>query len=1178
MSALSRNTEVLLDQFELDERFLSAPNTEALKSAVIHARDKREDLQVVLKYWQKTGSQVDNDLREIWRHEMRQVERVRAYPGADDVIVELLRYGETSDAFFVATPSDFAPLDHVARHARPDHWLNRLIAARARIVLWKNASRLAKALGAVHNQGLVFGRLDRTTVFTASASEADFRLGSFEWCVRISEIDKAPIGTFAKSRGTPIILSFVDDWRALGRLLADLLGVDRKAFVKDEVIFTVGRPRIDLDAAEIDLLRWLVEPERHREIDAEVVINRIDGVLNELGVEALEDSSRYVLAIRVDDRSALTRVLRSAANDAFDSDDADAQIKYVIADLASGVELVRTPNGSLILMTEILGYSLQPMLQGGSNASWQIANCNHARFRKDILLGRYVSAILPAHRIEVIRQGRGERRLQELRSDALVWTGAFQETNGTDDPTTIVRRGLLLSQISEALFRAAAIIPIHAKRQQGMGGGTRIIVSPRDDEVRSRLAHALRIDDPVRLLARLFEDEEADIDGKWEISESGVVGRAGRGNVAVKFERTVRRDDERVYEFKSEGELPPTADLFLRQVDEAGTEGAMRRRLRMLAALATQEELSIMLSNPRGRMQSYHEPLHEDDAFSELDGSKQSALRSIWSTGPSQLVVGPPGVGKTRLVAEIVRRVLAEHPSARILLSAQAHQALDNLAASVQKTLAKAKLDSEVLLVRSKSDSAAELSGAQTQERVRQYLKALAESPLIQKAPTELQHAVRAMRDAERTGRNNADVQWTRQRRSFESLVLQSANVLFSTTNSGDLARLVDEHTQFDWVIVEEAAKATGLELLAPLLLSMRRLLIGDHNQLPPFDTERVLRFLSDQTRVKTAVADSDALLGSIFGEFGIDELRESVEDDQLLSRTCEAAKRVILLFESLVVPELEWQEANPGRKKVAIELLDQHRMHPAIATVISECFYRDRLKNAAKREAKFLNGTPPFNVVGPLPPSPIVIIDMPYMQQEPGAAEQLPVYHNPTELKAVTRVLSMLRPLVDEEGKPPTLAVLSPYGEQVSRIRLAIEDAMTGNLAALSGFDRATKTGGFHGTVDSFQGGEADIVVISLVRNNDHTGGRALGFLRKRRRMNVLLSRAKWKLVIVTSLKFLRVHARKYSGPGQGENSDDEFLPKMLSVLDRLKCEKLGDGTPKVSVVSWHDLMRQQS
>jgi superfamily I DNA and/or RNA helicase len=163
------------------------------------------------------------------------------------------------------------------------------------------------------------------------------------------------------------------------------------------------------------------------------------------------------------------------------------------------------------------------------------------------------------------------------------------------------------------------------------------------------------------------------------------------------------------------------------------------------------------------------------------------------------------------------------------------------------------------------------------------------------------------MRRAGQTGRNDRDVESKRQRRSFESVVLQSANVLFSTANSGDLSRLVADHAQFDWVIVEEAAKATGPELLAPLLLSMRRLLIGDHNQLPPFDTDRILEFLSDQSKVADAVSESNSLVGGIFHEFGLDELLEVVDDGEELGRTCLAAKRAVRLFESLVVPELEW-------------------------------------------------------------------------------------------------------------------------------------------------------------------------------------------------------------------------------------------------------------------------------
>ena len=79
------------------------------------------------------------------------------------------------------------------------------------------------------------------------------------------------------------------------------------------------------------------------------------------------------------------------------------------------------------------------------------------------------------------------------------------------------------------------------------------------------------------------------------------------------------------------------------------------------------------------------------------------------------------------------------------------------------------------------------------------------------------------------------------------------------------------------------------------------------------------------------------------------------------------------------------------------------------------------------------------------------------------------------------------------------------------------------GRLAGLAEFRTkdgkpGTEVSELVGTVDSFQGDEADIVVVSLVRNNHHSGSRALGFLSDERRMNVLLSRARWKLVVIGS------------------------------------------------------------
>ncbi len=1160
--------------FELGGQYLVTPDAAALRSALIHARDRLKDEPVVLKYWTKSRSPIDDDLREMWRHEMRQLDRVRAYPGADDVIIES-EHGECADAFYLRMPGDFGPLDYVRQRAGQNHWLNNLRGVRFRTILWRNLRRLSEALGAVHGQGLVHGRISDTSIFTASSTDADFRLGGFEWCVRIVEVDAAPVARVARSRGTPIVLSFVDDWWALGRLASDLLGLDFRSLDAEEITFLPGHTPIDLHPSEIDLIRGLMQPGRRREFDARIVLREIDAVITDLGADLFGSTGKYVLALHLGERSKLTSGLRAASDDAFDPGDTNAQMEFIRADVATGANLVAMSNGGLVLLTDNVAYTLRPLSPAGIDNTWQVATCDYARPRDEFTLGRRMSIELPVDRIEMIRYGAASARLQELGARAIEWTSVFAVA-GENDPAVLVRRGMLLALVAEALFRVAVNIPVRISGRNGrsVDGGRFVLLAPREDEDRAALAGALKVDEPVRMMARLFGEEEADFDELWELSESGGLGMPARHSANAAFVRPFTADGQRSYEFRLDGHAPPAQDLFLRQRDEGGTEGAIRRRLRMLATLNSQYELSRSLADPRERIRSYNVPLEKDDAFQQLDPSKQEAFESIWFTGPMQFVVGPPGVGKTRLVTEIVRRFVSGDKAARLLLSAQAHQALDNLAISVLKALGE---ESEVLLVRSRSDLGSALPGVQPQDRAAAYLKAIRNSTLGRAAPLALQQSIAAMEAATADKRiTRAEADPSRARHSFEALVLQCANVLFSTANSGDLEQLIEDRAQFDWVMIEEAAKATGPELLAPLLLSMRRLLIGDHNQLPPFDTNRLRRFLGDAARVRTAFAQCDALIGATFRDFGLDDLSEAIGDDETLAHTCEMASRLLLLFESMVEREARRASSGSGtRAHISTELREQHRMHPVIASVIAECFYPgpDRLITAKTDRERFAKESPPFDIAKALlPASPIVIVNMRYVQRGPGAEDELPIYHNPAEIDAVRRVLSTIKPGVTRDGKAPTLAVLSPYREQVKRLRLAIEDWLVGPLPALKGFGSAVRSGELAGTVDSFQGSEADLVVVSLVRNNDHVGKRALGFLSERPRMNVLLSRAKWKLVIVTSLDFLQVQARKFTG----RTASDEmaFLNTLITALDRLQTEHLPDGTPKVSILSYDSLV----
>jgi superfamily I DNA and/or RNA helicase len=106
---------------------------------------------------------------------------------------------------------------------------------------------------------------------------------------------------------------------------------------------------------------------------------------------------------------------------------------------------------------------------------------------------------------------------------------------------------------------------------------------------------------------------------------------------------------------------------------------------------------------------------------------------------------------------------------------------------------------------------------------------------------------------------------------------------------------------------------------------------------------------------------------------------------------------------------------------------------------------------------------------------------------------------------------------------------VLSPYGAQVSELHRALAPIRRAkNLNFKQSIQNSNRdqdhVGACAHTVDSFQGNEADLVVVSLVRNNTSTVGAGLGFLKgDSARFNVMLSRAQKLLVLVGSWEFFQ-------------------------------------------------------
>ena len=115
-------------------------------------------------------------------------------------------------------------------------------------------------------------------------------------------------------------------------------------------------------------------------------------------------------------------------------------------------------------------------------------------------------------------------------------------------------------------------------------------------------------------------------------------------------------------------------------------------------------------------------------------------------------------------------------------------------------------------------------------------------------------------------------------------------------------------------------------------------------------------------------------------------------------------------------------------------------------------------------------------------------------------------------------------------ESERTDFGIITPYRGQARLIR---------RLLKMQHYFRKLKRHITVGTVDGFQGQERDVIVISLVRDNADGN---IGFLRDLRRMNVAITRARMKLIIVGNAETLSRH-RFYRALAEHIKKHGEFI-----------------------------------
>ena len=284
----------------------------------------------------------------------------------------------------------------------------------------------------------------------------------------------------------------------------------------------------------------------------------------------------------------------------------------------------------------------------------------------------------------------------------------------------------------------------------------------------------------------------------------------------------------------------------------------------------------------------------------------------------------------------------------------------------------------------------------------------------------------------------------------------------------------------FDVVIMDEASKATPVEMAVPLVLGKKIIVIGDHKQLPPMMDENTI----------------DSALEKI-GKKDIAEKLQKAESQ--FKRLFEAAAKV--------------------RKTIVATLDTQYRMHEQIMNTIKQ-FYQEELAATGglkcgitetmnipdlTNKGSRWHGITLNPIIQPSTHAVWIDVHTPETYLNPG-------YKNEGELKAIDLVLKALQQAdgysnfvnAQQKTEDKEIGIITFYSAQNREIKKKYDYR----------FNKHINKGEYIcDVVDRFQGMERNIIIVSTVRSNPKNN---IGFAKEIERINVAFSRAKRLLIVV--------------------------------------------------------------